>query len=100
MKTRVIGSAAVLVFTATLASAQAPQTGRVTPEYPKSGSQTDQASPGATGPGSEKNATTSPTSPELPVDKQPPPEISPNSGAGTGSSGTMDSQTPHSEPKK
>jgi hypothetical protein len=92
MRTRFLGSAAALLFSATVAYAQAPQTGRVTPEFPKSGSPAEQASPGATGPGSEKNATTSPTSPDLPVSKQPPPDISPNSGTGAGASGTADPQ--------
>ncbi len=46
--------------------------------------------PGKVGPGSENNATVSPTSPSVPIDKQPPPEIpaNANSGAGTGEQGS------------
>ena len=42
--------------------------------------------PGKVGPGSEKNAEISPTSPAVPVDKQPPPEISLPADSGSGSS--------------
>ncbi|MGO4682452.1 hypothetical protein [Hyphomicrobium sp. 2TAF46] len=42
--------------------------------------------PGKVGPGSEKNAEISPTSPAVPVEKQPPPEISLPADSGSGSS--------------
>lgn len=42
--------------------------------------------PGKVGPGSEKNAEISPTSPAVPVEKQPPPEISLPADSGGGSS--------------
>ncbi|MBS0269329.1 MAG: hypothetical protein JSS54_10140 [Proteobacteria bacterium] len=42
--------------------------------------------PGKVGPGSEKNAEISPTSPAVPVEKQPPPEISLPAASGSGSS--------------
>jgi hypothetical protein len=46
--------------------------------------------PGKVGPGSENNAVVSPTSPDVPISKQPPPEISPptTSGASTGEKGS------------
>ncbi|RUP00037.1 hypothetical protein [Hyphomicrobium sp.] len=44
--------------------------------------------PGKVGPGSEKNSQVSPTSPSIPIDKQPPPEIPANAGAGTGEKGS------------
>jgi hypothetical protein len=46
--------------------------------------------PGKVGPGSENNSQISPTSPSIPIDKQPPPEISApaNSGASTGEKGS------------
>ncbi len=40
--------------------------------------------PGKVGPGSENNSQVAPTSPSIPVNKQPPPEIAPaNSGSGS-----------------
>jgi len=42
--------------------------------------------PGKVGPGSEKNAEISPSSPAVPVEKQPPPEISLPADSGGGSS--------------
>lgn len=39
--------------------------------------------PGKVGPGSENNAVVSPTSPDVPISKQPPPEIPPNAGSGS-----------------
>jgi len=48
--------------------------------------------PGKVGPGSENNATVSPTSPDVPISKQPPPEINlpanSSSGASTGEKGS------------
>ncbi|HML29333.1 MAG TPA: hypothetical protein PKE16_10930 [Hyphomicrobium sp.] len=48
--------------------------------------------PGKVGPGSENNAVVSPTSPDVPINKQPPPEINqpanPNSGSSTGEKGS------------
>lgn len=48
--------------------------------------------PGKVGPGSENNAVVSPTSPDVPINKQPPPEISlpanSSSGASTGEKGS------------
>ncbi len=94
MNKLILGGALGLLFAATVASAQAPTTGRVTPEFPKSGSPAIVASPGATAPGSEMNAVTSPTSPELPISKQAPPEIPANSGASNGTSGA---NRPHTQ---
>lgn len=42
--------------------------------------------PGKVGPGSEKNAEISPTSPDVPIEKQPPPEISLPADSGGGAS--------------
>ncbi|WP_155831106.1 hypothetical protein RLW55_04370 [Hyphomicrobium sp. B1] len=42
--------------------------------------------PGKVGPGSENNAVVSPTSPDVPINKQPPPEISLPANSGSGSS--------------
>lgn len=42
--------------------------------------------PGKVGPGSENNAVVSPTSPDVPISKQPPPEISLPANSGSGSS--------------
>ncbi|WP_156150632.1 hypothetical protein [Hyphomicrobium sp. 99] len=42
--------------------------------------------PGKVGPGSEKNSQISPTSPAVPVEKQPPPEISLPADSSAGSS--------------
>jgi hypothetical protein len=42
--------------------------------------------PGNVGPGSEKNSQVSPTSPAIPIDKQPPPEISLPANSSSGSS--------------
>lgn len=39
--------------------------------------------PGKVGPGSENNAVVSPTSPNVPIMNQPPPEIPANSGSGS-----------------
>jgi hypothetical protein len=94
MKKLILVSASGFLFTATVASAQAPGTGRVTPEYPKAGSPAAGAIPGATGPGSEKNAVTSPSSPDVPVSKQPPADIPTNSGSSSGSSGTTGPHNP------
>ncbi|MET1046532.1 MAG: hypothetical protein ABWX70_07495 [Hyphomicrobium sp.] len=47
--------------------------------------------PGKVGPGSEKNSQVSPTSPGIPISKQPPPEISApagTSGSSTGEKGS------------
>jgi hypothetical protein len=64
------------------------------PEYPKAGLPAAEASPGATGPGSEKNAVTSPISPDLPPTKQAPPDIPANSGSSSGTSGDTGQKTP------
>ncbi|MFT3732869.1 MAG: hypothetical protein QM780_15850 [Hyphomicrobium sp.] len=42
--------------------------------------------PGKVGPGSENNAVVSPTSPSVPINKQPPPEISLPADSGAGGS--------------
>lgn len=48
--------------------------------------------PGKVGPGSENNAVVSPTSPDVPINKQPPPEINlpanSESGSSTGEKGS------------
>jgi hypothetical protein len=89
MKKLILVSALGLLFSATVASAQAPGTGRVTPEYPKAGSP-------AAGviPGSENNAHVSPTSPTIPMNSQPPGDIPASSGASSGTSGTSGPHDP------
>jgi hypothetical protein len=42
--------------------------------------------PGKVGPGSENNAVVSPTSPSVPISKQPPPDINLPANAGSGTS--------------
>jgi hypothetical protein len=85
MKTIAAAAGVSALLWASFAIAQAP-TGKVTPEYPKAGSPA--AEPGATGPGSENNAVTSPDAPGVPASKQPAPDVPANSGSSSGASGT------------
>ena len=94
MKMLILVSALGSQFTATDASAQAPETGRVTPEYPKAGSLAAGVTPGAVGLGSENNAHVSPTSPTIPMNSQPPGDIPASSGASSGTSGTAGPHDP------
>jgi hypothetical protein len=57
--------------------------GDIPPNAPGGGQSIE---PGKVGPGSEKNSQVSPTSPSIPIDKQPPPEISAPANSGSGSS--------------
>jgi hypothetical protein len=93
MKKLISVSALGFLFMTTVASAQAPGTG-VTPEYPQSGSPAAGVTPGAVGPGSENNATVSPTSPTIPMNSQPPGDIPASSGASSGTSGTSGPHDP------
>jgi len=54
----------------------------------------DSVTPGAVGPGSENNATGSPTSPTIPMHSQPPGDIPASSGASSGTSGTTGPHDP------
>jgi hypothetical protein len=86
MKKLILVSALGFLFAATGASAQAPGTGRVTPEYPKAGS----PAAGAV----EPNARVTPASPTKPVNSQPPGDIPASSGASSGTSGTAGPHDP------
>jgi hypothetical protein len=86
MKKLILVSALGFLFAATGASAQAPGTGRVTPEYPKAGS----PAAGAV----EPNAHVTPASPTKPVNSQPPGDIPASSGASSGTSGTAGPHDP------
>src|SRR5262249_613723 len=69
MRTRLLMAAALAASLAATLPAQAePSAATPTP-----GAQT--VEPGKVGPGSENNAQVAPTSPSIPIDKQPPPEI-------------------------
>ncbi|MBS0269321.1 MAG: hypothetical protein JSS54_10100 [Proteobacteria bacterium] len=91
------------LFAAAVASAQAPGTGRVTPEYPKSGSPGIGVTPGAGVPGSEnKNIRLPPTSPTGRMKSQPLSDHPASSGSGTGETGASrpnNSATPQDPPK-
>lgn len=79
-------AAAILVNSAALAQ---PSPNDIPPNAPGGGKSIE---PGKVGPGSEKNSQISPTSPDVPVEKQPPPEISlPADSAGGASSGEQGS---------
>jgi hypothetical protein len=68
--------AAAALMTLVSANAQSPAT-------PPTGSNAAKSfEPGKVGPGSENNAVISPTSPSIPINKQPPPEIPPNASSG------------------
>ena len=66
-----------------------------TDEKPDRGTKgADSITPGAVGPGSENNATVSPTSPTIPMHSQPPGDIPASSGASSGTSGTAGPHDP------
>lgn len=93
MKKLILVAALGVLFTPAVALAQAPGTGRVTPEYPKAGSPGAGVTPGAVGPGSENNARVSPTSPTVPMKSQPPGDIPASSGSSSGATGTSEPHT-------
>lgn len=95
MRKIILVSALGFLVTATVASAQAPGTGRMTPENPKAGPPAaGTINPGAVGPGSENNAYVSPTSPDVPMNSQPPGDIPASSGSSSGSTGTSGPHKP------
>jgi hypothetical protein len=87
MRKMIISSALGFLVSATVASAQAPQTGRVTPEYPKAGSP---ASVGVV----PDTTNTSPISPTAPTNPQPPSNLPGSSGSSSGSAGTSGPHNP------
>ncbi len=87
MRTRLL-TAGALVAAAFLASNSAHAASNDVPAHAPGGGQSIE--PGKVGPGSEKNSQMAPTSPSIPIEKQPPPEISlpANSGSSSGEKGT------------
>jgi hypothetical protein len=84
----IISGALGFLVSTTVASAQAPQTGRVTPEYPKADSS---ASAGV----APDNAHASPISPTAPTNPQPPSDLPGSSGSSGGSAGTSGPHNPN-----
>ncbi len=81
MRTRILAGAALAA--AILASSPLraePSASDIPPNAPAKGQSIE---PGKVGPGSENNAQISPTSPSVPIDKQPPPDIAPSAGSGS-----------------
>ncbi|MFA5957599.1 hypothetical protein [Hyphomicrobium sp.] len=91
MKTKLLVAAAMtaVAFTSSL-PLLAESSANDIPAHAPGGGQSIE--PGKVGPGSEKNSQISPTSPSIPIDKQPPPEISlpanSSSGSSSGEKGT------------
>jgi len=84
MRVRILAGAALvaaIIFSPPLAAE--PSANEIPPNAP-GGSKSIE--PGKVGPGSEKNSEVSPTSPAVPVEKQPPPEINLPADSGSGSS--------------
>ena len=90
MRTRIpTGAALVAAILANSPVRAEPSASDMPPNAPARGQSIE---PGKVGPGSENNSQVSPTSPSIPVDKQPPPEINlpskSGSGSGTGEQGS------------
>lgn len=71
--------------------AEPAQQHRQTPEQTNPEKDADHVEPGKVGPGSEKNSQVSPTSPDIPAHKQPPPEINLPADPGQPKSGARES---------
>lgn len=87
MRMKLLPAAAV----AAAALANASPTFAESPAIPPAGSNAAKSfEPGKVGPGSENNAVISPTSPSVPISKQPPPDIPANAsgGSSTGEQGS------------
>lgn len=69
-----IGACSVFVAISVLAAHAEPSGGSPENQRPST-NDADHVEPGKVGPGSEKNSEVSPTSPDIPVHKQPPPDI-------------------------
>ncbi len=80
MRTKLL-TAAALAAAALTTSLPVRANSSATPPSPSGAART--VEPGNVGPGSENNAVVSPTSPSVPINKQPPPEIPANAGAGS-----------------
>ncbi len=71
---------------------------RQTPDQTIPTNDADHVEPGKVGPGSEKNSQVSPTSPDIPAHKQPPPEINLPAGTEQPKSGGRESHDSQGSP--